>query len=66
MQGRGIGREALTQVCEQAYAEGVQRVRLEVAVDNDRALALYTSIRFVPVATEDYYVLPGMNSQRVR
>jgi ribosomal protein S18 acetylase RimI-like enzyme len=29
-----------------------------VAVENDRALRLYTSIGFVPVATEDYYALP--------
>jgi ribosomal protein S18 acetylase RimI-like enzyme len=29
-----------------------------VAVDNDRALGLYTSIGFTPVTTEDYFALP--------
>jgi ribosomal protein S18 acetylase RimI-like enzyme len=57
-QGRGIGREVLRRVCHELRAEGARRVRLEVAVDNDRALRLYTSVGFAPVATEDYYALP--------
>lgn len=57
-QGRGIGREALRRTCEQLRAEGTRQIRLEVAVDNDRALGLYTSIGFTPVTTEDYYGLP--------
>ncbi|MGH9066750.1 MAG: GNAT family N-acetyltransferase [Acidimicrobiales bacterium] len=56
-QGRGIGRDALRRACAQARAEGARRVGLEVAVDNDRALGLYTSLGFCPVATEDYYSL---------
>ena len=56
--GRGIGRDALRQACEQARADGARRVNLEVAVDNDRALALYTSVGFAPVTTEDYFALP--------
>lgn len=57
-QGRGIGREALRQACEQLRGGGARRIRLEVAVENDRALALYTSVGFAPVVTEDYYALP--------
>jgi ribosomal protein S18 acetylase RimI-like enzyme len=57
-QGRGLGRDALRRVCERLRADGVRRIRLEVAVDNDRALALYTSIGFTPVTTEDYFALP--------
>jgi hypothetical protein len=34
------------------------RIGLEVAVDNDQALALYTSVGFMPVTTEDYFELP--------
>lgn len=58
LQGRGIGRDALRQACEQIRADGAQRINLEVAVDNDRALALYTSVGFAPVTTEDYFALP--------
>jgi ribosomal protein S18 acetylase RimI-like enzyme len=57
-QGRGIGRDVLRRICLRARSEGAARVHLEVAVDNDRALGLYTSLGFSPVATEDYYVLP--------
>jgi len=57
-QGRGIGRDVLRRVCRQLRAEGARSVGLEVAVDNDRALGLYTSLGFVPVAGEDYHALP--------
>ena len=57
-QGRGIGGRALRHACQQLYADGAERIGLEVAVDNDRALALYTSVGFEPVATEDYFALP--------
>ena len=58
-QGQGIGRDVLRRVCSEALAGGAARVHLEVAVDNDRALELYTSLGFAPVATEDYYALPA-------
>jgi ribosomal protein S18 acetylase RimI-like enzyme len=35
---------------------------LEVDVDNDRALTLYTSVGFTPITTEDYFALPGARS----
>jgi ribosomal protein S18 acetylase RimI-like enzyme len=57
-QGRGLGRDALRRVCEQLRTDGARRIGLEVAVDNDRALGLYTSIGFMPVTTEDYFALP--------
>ena len=56
-QRRGIGRDVLRRVCKQLRAEGIQRIGLEVSVDNDRALGLYTSVGFTEVTTEDYYVL---------
>lgn len=59
LRGRGIGREVLRRVCADLIAEGAPRVGLEVAVDNDRALGLYTSIGFTRVTTEDYYALPS-------
>lgn len=57
-QGRGIGRDVLRRSCSEFFADGATSVRLEVAVDNPRALGLYTSVGFVPVVTEDYYELP--------
>lgn len=57
-QGRGIGRDALRRACEQLRAVGARRIGLEVAVENDRALGLYTSVGFKPVITEDYFALP--------
>jgi ribosomal protein S18 acetylase RimI-like enzyme len=57
-QGRGIGRAALRRACEQLRAEGAHRIGLEVDVENDRALTLYTSVGFTPIITEDYFALP--------
>ena len=57
-QGRGIGREAVRQACLRLCTAGAQQVGLEVEVDNDRALSLYTSIGFTLVNTEDYYKIP--------
>lgn len=57
-QGRGIGRDVLRRVCRELQAEGAREVGLEVAVDNDHALGLYTSLGFRQITTEDYYALP--------
>ena len=59
-QGRGIGQDVLRRACHQLRTEGVRRIGLEVAVDNDRALGLYTSLGFKQIATEDYYALPAL------
>jgi len=55
LQGRGVGRDLLRRACRQALSDGAPYVHLEVEVDNDRALGLYTSIGFVLETTEDYY-----------
>jgi ribosomal protein S18 acetylase RimI-like enzyme len=58
LQGQGIGRDVLTRVCRTLRDEGAERVTLEVASDNDRALELYLSVGFSREATEDYFALP--------
>jgi ribosomal protein S18 acetylase RimI-like enzyme len=58
-QGRGIGRDVLRRCCRQLREDGAAAVGLEVAVDNERALGLYTSLGFERVLTEDYYRLPA-------
>jgi ribosomal protein S18 acetylase RimI-like enzyme len=55
--GRGIGGEALRRSCLELFDAGADRVDLEVEVDNDGALGLYTSVGFELVATDDYYGL---------
>jgi ribosomal protein S18 acetylase RimI-like enzyme len=57
-QGRGIGRDVLRRVCRDLRADGAQRIGLEVAVENDHALGLYTSLGFIQTTTEDYYEIP--------
>jgi ribosomal protein S18 acetylase RimI-like enzyme len=56
-QRQGIGRDALRRACRELRAEGATEVDLEVEVDNDNALALYTSLGFEAVVTEDYWML---------
>ena len=55
--GRGIGRDALRRTCRALRERGARTVGLEVAVENDRALNLYTSLGFEPVITEDYWAI---------
>ena len=57
LQGQGIGRAVLQRVCAQLRAEGVRKVTLEVEVDNEGALGLYTSVGFVRQLTEDYFAV---------
>jgi ribosomal protein S18 acetylase RimI-like enzyme len=45
--------------CSCTGAEGARRVDLEVAVGNEGALGLYTSLGFTRLATDDSYALPG-------
>jgi ribosomal protein S18 acetylase RimI-like enzyme len=56
-QGQGIGRDVLRRTCQTLFGDGLRQIRLEVSVDNDHALGLYTSLGFVQVATEDYFSL---------
>ena len=55
--GRGLGRAALLAMCGWLRDRGATEIALEVAVENERALGLYTSVGFAPLATEDYYTL---------
>jgi ribosomal protein S18 acetylase RimI-like enzyme len=57
LQGHGIGRSVLARVCADLRAAGVRDVTIEVAVDNDHALGLYTSLGFRQQATEDYFAV---------
>lgn len=56
-QGLGIGRDVLGRACELLREDGADKVTLEVAVDNDRALGLYTFVGFRTTTTEDYFAL---------
>ena len=56
-QGQGIGRDVLARACRLLRSQGCDRVHLEVSVDNDRALGLYTSTGFAQEATEDYWAV---------
>ncbi len=58
LRGRGLGRDVLRRTCSRLRAAGATAVGLEVAVDNESALGLYTSLGFRPVSTEDYWALP--------
>jgi ribosomal protein S18 acetylase RimI-like enzyme len=58
LRGMGIGRDLLRRICRQAHEAGVTRLHLEVEVNNDRALGLYTSLGFAPTSTEDYFDVP--------
>ena len=55
--GNGIGGQALRCACKDLFDAGADRVELEVEVENDRALGLYTSVGFSLLATDDYYEL---------
>jgi ribosomal protein S18 acetylase RimI-like enzyme len=55
--GQGIGRDALRRTCRELRERGARTVGLEVEVENDRALHLYTSLGFTPVITEDYWAI---------
>jgi len=56
-QGQGIGRRALWLGAVRAFTDGASQVHLEVDVENDRALGLYTSLGFTSQTTEDYWRL---------
>ena len=56
-QGRGIGRQVLSELAGDLSDEGVPNVHLEVSCTNDAALHLYQSCGFDVVGTEDYYAV---------
>ena len=63
LRGQGIGRAVLYETCLEARRRGAGEVTLEVEVDNDHALGLYTSVGFERRTTEDYFRLAVPSSQ---
>jgi ribosomal protein S18 acetylase RimI-like enzyme len=61
LQGQGIGRSVLARVCAELRTAGTREVRIEVAVDNDHALGLYTSLGFEQRTTEDYFAVRAVS-----
>lgn len=57
LRGQGIGRAVLYQVSLEARRRGLTTVTLEVDLDNEHALGLYTSVGFQLRTTEDYFRL---------
>ena len=55
---RGYGKIILTRTLELLLAERHPNIVLEVACDNDHALALYEQCGFRTVTAYDYYRLP--------
>lgn len=56
-QGRGYGRQVLSEVVQMLLSEGYKKLSLEVACENKRALRLYQDCGFVETAGIDYFEL---------
>jgi hypothetical protein len=56
---RGTGRRLMEAVHEEARARGVERVWLEVIVENTQAVALYEQLRYTHVRELEVWSLPG-------
>jgi ribosomal protein S18 acetylase RimI-like enzyme len=56
-QGQGYGRQILARTVAQLLDQPARPIALEVATDNQRALALYESSGFVVTRRFDYYEL---------
>lgn len=57
-QHRGVGRLLLEALIERSRELGAAAVLLEVAVDNERALALYRGYGFAPLGVRKRYYQP--------
>jgi [ribosomal protein S18]-alanine N-acetyltransferase len=58
----GIGSALLASVCSEARVRGAERIVLEVAVDNNAALSLYSGRGFIPVGhRRNYYCQAGLH-----
>ncbi|GCE11559.1 GNAT family N-acetyltransferase [Tengunoibacter tsumagoiensis] len=55
--GRGYGRQLLAWVIQHYLTEGYRSFALEVAVENEHALGLYTSCGFAVTSRFDYYAI---------
>lgn len=58
-QGRGYGRQILTEMIRLLHEQGHQHILLDVESENTRAFNLYRSLGFTIYATYDYYILAG-------
>jgi ribosomal-protein-alanine N-acetyltransferase len=58
-QRRGIGRELLVALLDEATRRGSRRVDLEVRADNDVAIELYREHGFEPIAVRRRYYQPS-------
>lgn len=58
-QGKGYGRRLLHYLMDYLQEEGCERVTLEVRVSNEKALTLYRSFGFEPVAIRKHYYENG-------
>lgn len=59
-EGRGVATSLLVELWAAALARGMTRATLEVAVSNERALALYRRFGFAPVGVRKrYYQVTG-------
>jgi ribosomal protein S18 acetylase RimI-like enzyme len=54
--GRGFGHQVLAEVLESLDGSGVEKVSLDVATNNARALGLYIDLGFEQVGAMDYYL----------
>ncbi len=54
-QGRGYGRQILSEAVDGLIARGRERVKIEVQTDNEGALGLYESVGFEQSVTYAYY-----------
>lgn len=57
-QGRGYGRQILSEIIQGLLAEGQTHIELEVAAKNAHALGLYQSCGFEVASGYDYYTQP--------
>jgi ribosomal protein S18 acetylase RimI-like enzyme len=55
MRGRGFGHQVLSEVMDGLMSAGIEKVHLDVATDNARALGLYLDLGFEQVGAMDYY-----------
>ncbi len=55
-QGRGFGRQILADTVQSLKGEGRTTIRLDVVIENERALALYQSVGFAVSSAVHFYV----------